>query len=42
MIEKHLSETNTTIDLVKARALVERLKFLMKEYELNDKDFRNN
>lgn len=42
MIEKHLSETNTTIDVVKARALVERLKFLMKEYELNDKDFRNN
>ena len=42
MIEKHLSETNATVDLVKARALVERLKFLMKEYELNDKDFRNN
>ncbi len=42
MIEKHLSETNSTIDLVKARAILERFKFLMKEYELVDKDFRNN
>lgn len=42
MIEKHLSETNASIDLVKARALVERLKYLMIEYELNDINFRNN
>lgn len=42
LIEKHLSETNNAIDQFKARALVERFKYLMKEYELRDKDFRNN
>lgn len=40
-LEKHLSETNTFKDTVKASALIERFKFLMKEYELKDKDFRN-
>jgi len=41
-LEKHLSETNTFKDTVKASALIQRFKFLMKEYELKDKDFRNN
>lgn len=40
-LQKHLSETNNTVDEIKGRALIERFKFLMKEYELVDKDFRN-
>lgn len=41
-LEKHLSETNNYVDVVKARALMERIKYLTKEYKLVDKDFRNN
>lgn len=42
LLEKHLSETNAVIDSVKGKALIERIKYLMTEYELVDKDFRNN
>lgn len=42
LLEKHLSETNNYIDQIKAKALMERIKYLMKEYKLEDKDFRKN
>lgn len=42
LIEKHLSETSGMIDEIKAKGLISRFKFLMKEYKLDDKDFRNN
>ena len=41
LLEKHLSETNNVIDTVKGKALLARFKYLMKEYELIDKDFRS-
>ena len=41
LLEKHLSETNNVIDTVKGKALIARFKYLMKEYELVDKDFRS-
>lgn len=42
LIAKHLSETSGVIDNIKAEGLISRLKYLMKEYKLEDKDFRNN
>lgn len=42
LLEEHISETNTTIDKIKGRAILERIKYLMKDYELVDKDYRNN
>lgn len=41
LLEKHLSETNNLIDTVKGKALIARFKYLMKEYELKDRDFRS-
>ena len=41
LLETHLSETNNVIDTVKGKALIARFKYLMKEYELVDKDFRS-
>ena len=41
LLEKHLSETASSVDSVKAKALMARIKYLMDEYELVDKDYRN-
>ena len=40
-LEEHLSETATVTDTVKARAMMARIKYLMDEYQLLDKDYRN-
>lgn len=42
LLEKHLSDANNTIDTVKAKAMVSRIKYLMDDYELKDRDYRNN
>lgn len=39
-LETHLSDTSASDDKVKAAALIARIKFLMKEYQLSDKDYR--
>ena len=41
LLEKHLSETASSVDSVKAKAIMARIKYLMDEYELVDKDYRN-
>ena len=41
LLEKHLSETASSVDNVKGKALMARIKYLMDEYELVDKDYRN-
>lgn len=41
-LENHLSYANGVTDIVKGKAIVERIKYLANEYELVDKDFRNN
>ena len=40
-LESHLAYANNTNDTVKAKAIIARIKFLTNEYELVDKDFRN-
>lgn len=39
-LEGHLSDTSSSDDKVKAAALIARIKFLMNEYQLSDKDYR--
>ena len=41
-LEHHLSYANGVTDVVKGKAIIERIKYLANEYELVDKDFRNN
>lgn len=41
MLEAHLSETASATDIVKAKAMIARIKYLMDEYQLLDKDYRN-
>ena len=41
MLENHLSDTATITDPVKAKAMIARIKYLMDEYQLLDKDYRN-
>ena len=41
MLESHLSETASVTDPVKAKAMIARMKYLMDEYQLLDKDYRN-
>lgn len=40
-LQKHLSETNSDKDDYKASAMMSRIKYLMEEYYLDDKDYRN-
>ena len=40
-LETHLSNTNDKIDKVKARRIIERIKFLTNEIELVGKNRRN-
>lgn len=40
-LETHLAETATITDNTKARAMMARIKYLMEEYQLIDKDYRN-
>lgn len=41
LLEEHLSETATVTDKIKAQAMMARIKYLMDEYQLVDKDYRN-
>ena len=41
LLETHLSETTNVTDTVKATAMMARIKYLMDEYQLIDKDYRN-
>lgn len=40
-LEEHLSDTSMVTDTIKAQALMARIKYLMEEYQLIDKDYRN-
>lgn len=41
LLESHLSDTAQATDTIKAKAIMARIKYLMDEYELIDKDYRN-